>query len=139
MNGMLLFKTNLLIMSNHFLKKYLLVIFFHVFVHWEIWGYTYSRCRSKKKSMLRTRVFSLLNASVVHQAFLREKIGGKAWNYENKPANVKISNKWPTCLNGHLSIRNFTQTSCQRGTYFLYQQPHHRINENQRLYRKAEW
>ena len=30
-----------------------------------------------------------------------------------------------TGLNGHLSIRDFTLTSCQRGSY---QQPHHRIN-----------
>ena len=43
MNGMLLLK-KLWITSNHFLKKYLSV----VFVHWEIWEYTYSRGHSKK-------------------------------------------------------------------------------------------
>ena len=46
-------------------------------------------------------------------------------------------NKRPTGLNGHLSIRDFTLTSCQRGSYLYYQQDHHRINENQRWYRKA--
>ena len=33
MKSLLLFKTNLLIISNRFLQKYLAVIFLHVFVH----------------------------------------------------------------------------------------------------------
>ena len=45
-----------------------------------------------------------------------------------------IQNKRPTGLNGHLSIRDFTLS---KGLIFVYQQPHHRINENQLWYRKA--
>ena len=40
-------------------------------------------------------------------------------------------------LNGHLSIRDFTLTFCQKGSYLYINSPHYRINENQRWYRKA--
>ena len=39
-------------------------------------------------------------------------------------------------LNGHLSIRDFTLTSCQKGSY-LYINSRIRINENQQWHRKA--
>ena len=45
-------------------------------------------------------------------------------------------NKRPTGLNGHLSIRLYTDFLSE-GFIFVYQHPHHRINENQRWYRKA--
>ena len=46
--------------------------------------------------------------------------------------------KRPTGLNGHLSIRDYTDFLSE-GLIFVYQQPHHtcRINENQWWYRKA--
>ena len=43
-------------------------------------------------------------------------------------------------LNGHLTIRDFTLTSCQNGSYlyiYIYQQPYHIINENRPWNRKA--
>ena len=38
---------------------------------------------------------------------------------------------------GHLSIRDFTLTSCQRGTYLHIKSPIIIIYKNQQLYRKA--
>ena len=35
----------------------------------------------------------------------------------------KIIKKRPTCLNGHLSIRDFTLTSCQKGAYLHINSP----------------
>ena len=34
-----------------------------------------------------------------------------------------LDNKRPTCLNGHLSIRDFTLTSCQKGSYLYINSP----------------
>ena len=45
-------------------------------------------------------------------------------------AVISFIKKRPTGLNGHLSIRDFTLTSCQK-LICVYQQPNHRINENQ--------
>ena len=46
---------------------------------------------------------------------------------------IMLENKKPTGLNGHLSTDFLSE-----GLIFVkYQQPHHRINENQRWYRKA--
>ena len=49
---------------------------------------------------------------------------------------TKLINKRPTGLNGHLSIRDFTLNSCQKGAY-LYLSSIIIINKNQQLYRKA--
>ena len=46
----------------------------------------------------------------------------------------RLANKRPTGLNGHLSIRDSTLTSCQKGSY---QQLHHRKNKNQQWHKKA--
>ena len=46
-------------------------------------------------------------------------------------------NKRPTGLNGHLSIRDFTLNSCQKGAYLHSNSPIIIINKNQQLYRKA--
>ena len=58
----------------------------------------------------------------------------------NKVANAfkgfHIYNKRPTDLNGHLRIRNFTLTLSE-GLIFVYQQPLHRIYENQQWFRKT--
>ena len=45
-------------------------------------------------------------------------------------------NKRSTGINSHLSISDFTLTF-SGGLIFIYQQPNHKINENQRWYRKA--
>ena len=55
-------------------------------------------------------------------------------NWQNRYLN---SNKRPTSLNGHLSIRDITLTSCQRRGHIAYQQPNHRRNRNQQWQRKA--
>ena len=47
-----------------------------------------------------------------------------------------ILNKRPTGLNGHLSIRDFTLYSCQKGAY-LHLSSIIIINKNQQLYRIA--
>ena len=65
----ILFKTHQTVIFNRFLKKYLVVILLQVFVHCEIWEYTYARGCSKKESILITRLFSLPNASDVNLAF----------------------------------------------------------------------
>ena len=36
---------------------------------------------------------------------------------------LQIINKRPTGLNGHLSIRDFTLTSCQKGSYLYINSP----------------
>ena len=46
-------------------------------------------------------------------------------------------NKRTTGLNGHLSIRDFTLNSCQKGAYLHINSPIIIINKNQQLYRKA--
>ena len=46
-------------------------------------------------------------------------------------------NKRPTGLNGHLSIRDFTLNSCQKGAYLHINSPIIITNKNQQLYRKA--
>ena len=43
----------------------------------------------------------------------------------------------PQALYGHLSIRDFTLTSCQMGAYLHINSPIIVINKNQQLYRKA--
>ena len=45
-------------------------------------------------------------------------------------------NKRPNSLNGHLSIRDFTLNSCQKGAYLHINSPIVIINKNQQLYRK---
>ena len=46
-----------------------------------------------------------------------------------RPVNFKFEmpvtkvNKRPTGLNGHLSIRDFTLTSCQKGSYLYINSP----------------
>ena len=49
---------------------------------------------------------------------------------------IKI-NKRPTGLNGHLSIRDCTPNSFQKGAYLHINSPVIIINRNQQLYRKA--
>ena len=50
-------------------------------------------------------------------------------NVENQVAGKKMNyiswkiNKWPTGLNSHLSIRDFTPTSCQKGSYLCINSP----------------
>ena len=63
-------------------------------------------------------------------------------SYEKLVKRGKISknlhlkfNKRPTGLNGHLSIRDFTLNSCQKGAY-LHLSSIIIINKNQQLYRK---
>ena len=53
--------------SNRFLKKYLSIIFWQAFAHWEIRGYTYFRDWSKNKRVLKT------SFPDVNLTFLREK------------------------------------------------------------------
>ena len=60
----------------------------------------------------------------------------KALRYGIKSESINLINKRPTGLNGHLSIRDFTLVLSE-GLIFVYQQPHHRINENKLWYRKA--
>ena len=52
-------------------------------------------------------------------------------------STVSMSDKRPTSLNGHLSIRDITLTSCHRRGHIAYQQPNHRRNRNQQWQRKA--
>ena len=49
--------------------------------------------------------------------------------------NIKY-NKRPTGLNGHLSIRDFTLTFCQKGSYLHINIPIIKKNKNQQWYRK---
>ena len=46
-------------------------------------------------------------------------------------------NKRPKGLNGHLSIRDFTLSSCQKGAYLHINRPIKIINKIQQLKRKA--
>ena len=55
------------------------------------------------------------------------------WHFLLKIKN----NKRPTGLNGHLSIRDFTLNSCQKGAYLHINSPIIIINKNKQLYRKA--
>ena len=48
-----------------------------------------------------------------------------------------MTNKRPTGLNGHLSIRDFTLTSFQKGAYLHINSPIIITNKNQKLYGKA--
>ena len=90
MNGMLLFKTNLLIMSYIFLKKcsYITDIF-SCFYSLRDMGYTYSRGCSKKNSELRTRFFQLIKC-IRSPSSILEKMWSKPEYCENRPANNEI-------------------------------------------------
>ena len=68
----------------NYLKKYLSLIFFHVFVHWEIWGIHILDVVARLKACKGLGLFSLSNASDVNLAFLRENKWGKPWNSKCK-------------------------------------------------------
>ena len=51
--------------------------------------------------------------------------------------DINKLNKRPQGLNGHLSNRDFTLNSCQKGAYLHINSPIIIINKNQQLYRKA--
>ena len=50
-------------------------------------------------------------------------------------AGARFDNKRPTGLNGHLSIGDFTLTSCQKGAYLHINKPHHRIIKYQQWHK----
>ena len=52
---------------------------------------------------------------------------------------LKNNNKMPTGLNGHLSIRDSSLTSCRKCSYRYISTVHHRINKNQQWHRKAAY
>ena len=50
---------------------------------------------------------------------------------------LSLKNKRPTCLNSHLSIRDSTLTSCQKGSYFHIYRPiieHIKINNGRLIH-----
>ena len=59
------------------------------------------------------------------------------WSFIENTFSYQFSNKRPTGLKGHPSFRDFTLTTCQRGTYLHINSPIIIINKNQQLYRKA--
>ena len=81
-------------MSNQFLKKYLSVILFHVFVLLKLLGIHILEVVARKKSVLMTGFFKLIKCIRCPCNFLkREKSCSEPWSCENKPANVEISKK----------------------------------------------
>ena len=57
--------------------------------------------------------------------------------YQRYKYNTTI-NKRPKDLNGHLSIRDSTLTSCEKSSLiFAYHLLHHRINKSPQWHRKA--
>ena len=71
---------------------------------------------------MRTSEVLALREKVFHQ--VRQYI----WDHNPKCITARMNskqifNKRPTGLNGHLSIRDFTLTSCQKGSYLYINSP----------------
>ena len=88
---------------------------------------------TSKLYIISKTIFLLNKTPMGHIAHLRKQL--KSINtYDYIIMLIKRrKNKRPTGLNGHLSIRDFTLASSQKGSYLYI----NRINENQLWYQKA--